>query len=119
MTASPTTRKGFRGRRSIHGDTASGRREEGRNCMAMSSAEARVLPVSSKTRNDSAKLLAMPPTAPRPVAHVISVKFRVQSVSRIYVTSASVYRFTLSKKSRLFWENSAQNNRIIPLLFAF
>ena len=44
------------------------------------SAEASVLPVSSNTRKDSAKPLAMLPAAPSTVATVSSVKFFVQSV---------------------------------------
>jgi hypothetical protein len=51
------------------------------------SAEARVLPVSSNTKNERAKLPAMPPTAPQTLAKVRVVKFFVQRVGFGIVTS--------------------------------
>lgn len=55
--------------------------------MATTSAEARVLPVSSKTRKDRANWLMMPPAAPSVVAAVMRVKFRVQRVCFMAFTS--------------------------------
>lgn len=53
---SPNTRNGFLGKRSIQGATNSGIKKLGINWIAITRADAKVLPVSSKTRNDNAKL---------------------------------------------------------------
>ena len=88
LTRSPPTRNGLRGRRSIHGARNSGRMNVGTSWIATISADASVLPVSSNTRNDSAKPPMMPPSIPSAVAAVTSVKFLVQSVCFIFLTSA-------------------------------
>ena len=80
LSMSPPTRKGLRGIRSIHGAMNRGSRKPGISSVASTSAEARVLPVSSNTKNDMAKPPAMPPTAPSPLAAISRVKFRVQSL---------------------------------------
>ena len=70
----------MRGRRSIHGAAAIGTTKYGTSWMAMTSAEASVEPVSSKTMNESAKPPAMLPIAPSAEATVTSVKSRVRRV---------------------------------------
>ena len=69
----------------------SGSTKNGTSCIARISAEASVLPVSSNTRNDSAKPPAMPPTAPSALAAVTRVKFFVHRVFFNLLTSHICY----------------------------
>lgn len=55
LSMSPPTRKGLRGIRSIHGAMNRGSRKPGISSVASTSAEAKVLPVSSNTKNDMGK----------------------------------------------------------------
>ena len=74
---SPNTRNGFLGKRSIQGATNSGIKKWGINWIAITRADAKVLPVSSKTRNDNAKLPTIPPIHPKVVAAINREKFLV------------------------------------------
>ena len=62
------------------GEIASGIIACGISSTAKIRAEARVEPVSSKTKNERAKPAAMPPAAPIADARVTRVKSRVQSL---------------------------------------
>ena len=79
LATSPMTRKVFLGSRSIIGAITIGTNKKGSSCIARIRADAKVLPVSSKTRNASAKLPAIPPIVPIVDARITKLKFRFQS----------------------------------------
>ena len=82
----------------MNGAAASGTMKPGMTFMAMSSAAASVLPVSSYTRKESAKLPAMPPAAPSTVADMSSVKSRVQSFGFKNIASRLYFRPEAEKR---------------------
>ena len=89
FATSPMTRKVFLGSRSIIGAMTIGINRKGRSCIARIRADAKVLPVSSKTRNASAKLPAIPPIVPIVDARITKLKFRFQSFV-VSIVSTSV-----------------------------
>ena len=79
FATSPMTRKVFLGSRSIIGAMTIGPNKKGRRWSATIRADAKVLPVSSKTRDASTKLPAIPPTVPIVDERITKLKFRFQS----------------------------------------
>ena len=87
--------------RSIIGAMTIGINRKGRSCIARIRADAKVLPVSSKTRNASAKPPAIPPIVPIVDARITKLKFRFQSFVVVIFPSAYLFSSTIPDNSIL------------------
>lgn len=105
FATSPMTRKVFLGSRSIIGAMTIGINRKGRSCIARIRADAKVLPVSSKTRNASAKPPAIPPIVPIVDARITKLKFRFQSFVVVIFPSSYLFSSTIPDNSILLKYN--------------